>query len=119
MTSVSGIYELQGDRLTMCFGTEARMGMGGSAESPPPTKLAAGPKSALVVLKRVSKPAAENRSPEPPAETSKDTALQFGPVIGHFPQGTVELVGITNYPPTNQSWWAPDGSPVDVGPLKT
>jgi len=33
------------------------------------------------------------------------------PFIGRLPQGTVELLGITNYPPTAQSrWWKPDGS---------
>ena len=31
--------------------------------------------------------------------------------IAHLPQGTVELVGITDYPPTLKSrWWQADGS---------
>jgi hypothetical protein len=39
-----------------------------------------------------------------------------GYFIGHLPQGTVELMGITAYPPTNQSrWWQPDGSAVPLG----
>lgn len=38
--------------------------------------------------------------------------------IGHFPQGTVELVGITDFPPTEQSrWWKPNGSRVDLNPF--
>ena len=41
------------------------------------------------------------------------------PFIAHLPQGTVELVGITHYPPTNQSrWWQPDGSAVQLGPFR-
>jgi hypothetical protein len=40
------------------------------------------------------------------------------PFIGHFPQGTVELIGVTGYPPTRQSrWWQPDGSAVPPGPF--
>jgi hypothetical protein len=39
--------------------------------------------------------------------------------IGRLPQGTVELVGITNYPATNQSqWWQPDGSAAPIGPFR-
>ena len=31
-------------------------------------------------------------------------------LIGHLRQATVELVGVTNYPPTSKSrWWRPDG----------
>jgi hypothetical protein len=39
-------------------------------------------------------------------------SLADGPTfIGRLPQGTVELVGVTFYPPTEQSqWWKPDGS---------
>jgi hypothetical protein len=33
------------------------------------------------------------------------------PFTGRLPQGTVELVGVTNCPPTKQSrWWRPNGS---------
>jgi hypothetical protein len=33
------------------------------------------------------------------------------PFIGRLPQGTVDLIGVTNYPPTKQSrWWRADGS---------
>jgi len=39
--------------------------------------------------------------------------------IGHLPQGTVELVGITNCRPTNQSrWWQPDGPAAPLGPFR-
>jgi hypothetical protein len=39
--------------------------------------------------------------------------------VGRLPQGAVELVGITRYPPSNKSeWWQPDGSPVRVGPFR-
>ena len=38
--------------------------------------------------------------------------------IGRFPKGSVELVGVTNYPPTKQShWWLPDGSPAQIEPF--
>jgi hypothetical protein len=38
--------------------------------------------------------------------------------IGRLPQGTVELVGVTYYPPTNDSaWWLPDGSAASIGPF--
>jgi RND family efflux transporter MFP subunit len=56
MTSVCGIYELHGDRLTMCFSSGEASGMGGSPRLPPPTKLAATPETAIAVLKRISKP---------------------------------------------------------------
>jgi hypothetical protein len=37
--------------------------------------------------------------------------------LGHLPQGTVELVGITEFRPTDQSrWWRPDGSAEPLGP---
>jgi hypothetical protein len=39
--------------------------------------------------------------------------------IGHLPQGTVELVGVTFYPPTNKSqWWRPDGPAASTGPFR-
>ena len=40
--------------------------------------------------------------------------------IGHLPQGTVELVGITDdYRPTRQSrWWQPDGFASPIGPFR-
>ena len=73
----SAIYELQGDRLTLCFYWPATQG------HVRPTKLAADEQThaTLVVLKRVSKPAAESRSQGTPAETTKEAALQFAPVI--------------------------------------
>jgi hypothetical protein len=38
--------------------------------------------------------------------------------IGQLPQGTVELVGVTDWPPMEQSrWWKPDGSPAELGPF--
>ena len=38
--------------------------------------------------------------------------------LGRFPQGTVELVGITDFPPTEQSrWWKPDGADADLDPI--
>ena len=38
--------------------------------------------------------------------------------IAHLPQGTVELLGITKYPPNTQSqWWKPDGSAAKLGPF--
>jgi hypothetical protein len=38
--------------------------------------------------------------------------------IAHWPQGTVELLGVTQYPPTEHSrWWKPDGSSADLGPF--
>jgi hypothetical protein len=54
----------------------------------------------------------------PPAD-SPSTSVAAGPsFIARLPQGTVELVGITNYPPTNKSpWWQPDGSPLQIGPF--
>ncbi len=44
-------------------------------------------------------------------------AEEQGPhFIGHWPQGSVELVGITRYPPTKESqWWKADGSPIQLG----
>ena len=40
--------------------------------------------------------------------------------IGRLQQGTVELIAITKYPPTNQSqWWKPDGSAAHVGPFRS
>lgn len=37
--------------------------------------------------------------------------------IGHFLQGTVELVGVSDFPPTEQSrWWKPDGAHIDLEP---
>jgi len=41
-----------------------------------------------------------------------------GPFVGRLPQGTVQLVGITEYPPRKQSrWFQPDGSPAEVPPV--
>ncbi len=41
------------------------------------------------------------------------------PFIGRLPWGTVELVGITYYPPTKQSqWWQPDGSAARIGAFR-
>jgi len=41
-----------------------------------------------------------------------------GECIARLPQGTVELVGITYWPPTNRSqWWRPDGSAAKIGPF--
>ena len=38
--------------------------------------------------------------------------------IGHWKQGTIELMGVSNYPPTKQSqWWKPDGSATKLGPF--
>jgi len=39
--------------------------------------------------------------------------------IGHLRQGTVELVGVAHYPPTNKSrWWQPDGPAAQLGPYR-
>jgi hypothetical protein len=47
---------------------------------------------------------------------SADDGTSF---IVHLPHGGVELVGITDYPPTLRSqWWQPDGSPAKVGPCR-
>ena len=41
------------------------------------------------------------------------------PVHRSLAAGTVELVGVTNFPPTNQSrWWKPDGSLAQIGPFR-
>lgn len=42
------------------------------------------------------------------------------PFVARLPQGTVELVGVTNdYRPTRQSqWWRPDGSVAPIGPFR-
>ena len=42
------------------------------------------------------------------------------PFIAHLPQGTVELVGVTDdYRPTKRSrWWRPDGSAAPIGPFR-
>ena len=48
------------------------------------------------------------------------TAAEDGRLVGHLRQGTVELVGITDYPLTVQSrWWRPDGSAAQLGPYST
>ncbi len=53
--------------------------------------------------------------PEVKVEVEKE---QIAPLVGHLLQGTVELVGVTNYPPNAQSkWWKPDGSATDLGPF--
>ncbi len=39
--------------------------------------------------------------------------------IGHLPQGTIELVGVTRSLPNNHSqWWQPDGSAATLGPYR-
>ena len=39
--------------------------------------------------------------------------------IGRVPKATVELVGITDFPPNDKShWWLPDGSAVWIGPFR-
>jgi len=49
----------------------------------------------------------------------RQTEAQHAPFVAHLPQGTVELVGVTYYPPTEQSqWWRPDGSPAHLGPFR-
>ena len=46
------------------------------------------------------------------------TGVQVGSFVGHMTQGTVELLGVTDYPPSAQSrWWRPDGSPAHFGPF--
>ena len=62
----------------------------------------------------------ENISLAPEQKTSAKTVVstvdQGTRFIGHLTQGTVELLGVTNYPPTAESeWWKPDGSPVELG----
>jgi hypothetical protein len=48
------------------------------------------------------------------AGESKPDAARF---IGHLRQATVELVGVTSWPPTAESrWWRPDGSVAEIGP---
>jgi len=61
----------------------------------------------------------------PPAAEMPEAAAGAGKAhkvplaIDRLPQGTVELLGITNYPPTNESrWWKPDGSAVNLGPFR-
>jgi hypothetical protein len=51
---------------------------------------------------------------EPKSRAEVDSS---GPhFIANWRQGSVELVGVTNYPPTERStWWKPDGSPIELG----
>jgi uncharacterized protein (TIGR03067 family) len=69
---VHGVYELEGDRLTICWAASPGGGAGGGvvriADTLPPSKLAAGPNTALVVLKRV--PEGSDKGP------SRDTAYE-------------------------------------------
>lgn len=54
------------------------------------------------------------RKAEPKAEAKAER--EASPFAVHLPQGSVELVGITNYPVTEQSqWWKSDGSPIELG----
>ena len=57
--------------------------------------------------------------PETPEAMPKQQAeAGTHPFRAQMPQGTVELVGVTKYPPTNQSqWWKPDGSAAQLGPF--
>ena len=80
MTSVCGIYELKGDRLTMCFRSDPAMGMGGGSPFPP-ARLAASSKTSLIILKRISKPAVQSGGQAPSPKKPKEAPLQFGPVI--------------------------------------
>jgi hypothetical protein len=39
--------------------------------------------------------------------------------IGRLPQGTVQLMGVTDFPPTKRSrWWQPDGSAATLHPYR-
>ena len=56
----------------------------------------------------------EKTSPKVVA-TTPDQDTRF---TAHWPQGTVDLLGITDFPPTKESrWWKPDGSEVELGPF--
>jgi HlyD family secretion protein len=77
----SGIYELQGDRLTLCLHTMMEMGMTGHQEgSARPTKLAADDKAHtyLVVLKRIAKPAGKLGGQSPETSAARPTKFNGG-----------------------------------------
>ena len=82
---INAIYELQGDRLTLCYGFGEGLGQGSIEGSPRPTKFAADEKTGtvLVVLKRVAEPTGKfgGQGAATSAEKPKEAALQFGPVI--------------------------------------
>jgi hypothetical protein len=58
---------------------------------------------------------------KPSAEAAVEAKTARTHFIAHLPQGTVELVGVTDaYRPTVPSrWWRPDGSPAEIGPFST
>lgn len=56
---------------------------------------------------------------ELPAVVVDIAANQGGPWLAKLPKGSVELVGITRFPPTAQSqWWKPDGAAASIGPFQ-
>lgn len=53
------------------------------------------------------------------AKIKAESESEDGRFIARLPQGTVELVGVTeDYRPTQESrWWRPDGSAASIGPF--
>ena len=78
-----GSYDLKDDRMTIGwkFDSNAKARKRNSAR--PPETLTAGPNVLLVVLKRVTEPAATTggATPKSAANRAAETSLQFGPVI--------------------------------------
>jgi hypothetical protein len=70
---------------------------------------------------RAAVQAGEPEQPAAPSGRENEQAVSeasSGPFVGLLPQGMVQLVGLTEYPPTKQSrWFQPDGSPAEVQPV--
>jgi beta-lactamase regulating signal transducer with metallopeptidase domain len=56
---------------------------------------------------------------EKPGKPDSPAAKQTGPFSAEFPDGTtVELIGVSEYPSADKSWWRADGSPSDQRPYE-
>lgn len=69
----------------------------------------------------VAAQAGNSEQPAAPSHPSAEQAVgkaTTGPFVGLLPQGMVQLVGITKYPPTKRSrWFQPDGSAAELEPF--
>ena len=69
----------------------------------------------------VAAQAGNSEQPTAPLASEPEQAVgkaTTGPFVGLLPQGMVQLVGITKYPPTKRSrWFQPDGSAAELEPF--
>ena len=117
LAPLHGIYELKGGRLTIAWATLPQAGKTGAC---PPSKLAASPNTALVVLKRVSKatekaPRQENAREKPKAKPpAVNPAAELKALLGQW-----KVVAIEKGKDTDAAWGAICGFDSPMNPTNT